>query len=178
MSIFNRVILCYYISMAWDLSNYEQVEDRIDKFYKSHSNGRILTEIIDFKEDYVIFKANVYVDNTLVSTGYAHEKSNSSPVNKTSYVENCETSAIGRALANFNYAKKGARPSREEMQKVLNTTTPKAVVSITSTATLPITQTYNCVVCNKVVPEKTVSWSKSYYNKVLCFDCQKKETKL
>jgi NADH/NAD ratio-sensing transcriptional regulator Rex len=63
-----------------------------------------------------VVKAYVYLGDTLVSTGLAYEKNGEGYVNKTSHLENCETSAIGRALANFNYAG-SKRPSREEMQK-------------------------------------------------------------
>ena len=56
-------------------------------------------------------------DAAPAATGYAHESVTSRGVNLTSALENCETSAIGRALANLGYAPKGKRPSREEMAK-------------------------------------------------------------
>ena len=90
--------------MAWDLSNYEAVEDRIDRFYKEHQDGRILTEIHTLTTEKVMFKAYIYLSDVLVATGFAYEKDGSSLVNKTSHIENAETSAIGRALANYNYA--------------------------------------------------------------------------
>jgi hypothetical protein len=100
------------------LDNYETVEHRIDKFYNKHPEGRILTEIVTLDEKHAVVKAFVYLGDILVATGYATETLGTSPVNKTSFLENCESSAIGRALANYNFAKKGARPSREEMEKV------------------------------------------------------------
>lgn len=100
------------------LENYETVEMRIDKFYQKHPDGRIHTDIHHFDSTMAVVKAYVYVEDVVVATGYAMETAGSSQVNKTSYLENCESSAIGRALANYNFAKHGARPSREEMQKV------------------------------------------------------------
>lgn len=105
----------------FDLSSYEPVENRIRSFYEKFEKGRIITELITYSEQHFIVKALVYRDSSDLhpaTTGYAEEKVGSSPVNRNSALENCETSAIGRALANLNFAPKGARPSREEMQKV------------------------------------------------------------
>jgi hypothetical protein len=66
-------------------------------------------------------KAELWLGTTLVSTGWAEEIVGNSPVNKTSALENCETSAVGRALANFGFQGKNpsaTRPSRNEMEKV------------------------------------------------------------
>jgi hypothetical protein len=68
-----------------------------------------------------IVKASVFrteVDAQAWTTGYAEETVSTRGVNSTSALENCETSAIGRALANAGYVTKGKRPSREEMSKV------------------------------------------------------------
>ena len=105
----------------FDLENYETVEDRLVKFWKDHPEGRVLTEIIFQDERRFIVKAEVYFDRddmTPVAHGHAEEIVGASPVNRTSALENCETSAIGRALANCNYAAQGKRPSRQEMEKV------------------------------------------------------------
>ena len=110
--------------MAFDLSNYETVEDRLIRFWADHPNGRIATSLIAQDGDQVIFRAEVffeYIDTLPKATGYAEEIRGSSPVNKTAHVENCETSSIGRALANAGYATHGKRPSREEMSKASRT---------------------------------------------------------
>jgi len=106
--------------MGFNLDNYETVEDRLVRFWADHPNGRIWTQLVTQAGDAVMFRAEVYFDagdNHPKATGFAEEVRGSSPVNKTAHVENCETSAIGRALANCGYATHGKRPSREEMTK-------------------------------------------------------------
>lgn len=107
--------------MAFDLSNYETVEDRLARFWADHPAGRVHTELVIQDGDQVIFKAAVYFDAgdpIPRATGYAEEQRGSSQVNRTSFLENCETSALGRALANCGYATHGKRASRSEMTKV------------------------------------------------------------
>jgi hypothetical protein len=108
--------------MRFNLDNYETVESRLAKFWEAYPNGRIATSVHHYDENKVVFRAEVYKESTdvhPVATGYAEEIRDASPVNRTSHVENAETSAIGRALANFVFQSKTApRPSREEMQKV------------------------------------------------------------
>ena len=106
--------------MGFDLSNYEPVEKRIDRFYGEFKNGRIVTELVAHSDQMFIVKAFAYrdaADERPASTGFAEERVGSYPVNRQSALENCETSAIGRCLANLNFAPKGARPSLEEMTK-------------------------------------------------------------
>jgi hypothetical protein len=102
----------------FNLDDYETVESRIKRFYSDHPDGAIHADLISDPSDLkvVVVKAYVYVGDRLVGTGLAFEKAGEGYVNKTSHLENCETSAIGRALANFNYSG-DKRPSREEMQK-------------------------------------------------------------
>ena len=106
----------------FNLADYETVEVRLEKFIKDYPNFRIATELESFQSNRYIVKAYLYKDiNDEVSwaTGYAEETISERGVNSTSALENCETSAIGRALANAGYAAKGKRPSREEMSKVV-----------------------------------------------------------
>jgi hypothetical protein len=107
--------------MAFNLDNYETVEVRLEKFISDWPDFRIDTELESFANDRFIVKAYIYrtfADGVAFATGYAEEKISDRGVNSTSALENCETSAIGRALANAGYAAKGKRPSREEMGKV------------------------------------------------------------
>ena len=112
----------------FNFEDYETVEERLIKFWKEHPDGRISTEIVEHTLQRFIVKASIYrteVDAHPWTTGFAEETVSTRGVNSTSALENCETSAIGRALANANYAAKGKRPSRQEMAKV-NQAQPKA----------------------------------------------------
>ena len=103
------------------LDDYEPVEARLAKFIADFPDFRISTELESMAENRFIVKAYIYrtfADSVAFATGYAEEKVSDRGVNSTSALENCETSAIGRALANAGYATKGKRPSREEMAKV------------------------------------------------------------
>lgn len=113
----------------FNLDDYETVESRIKKFYEQNPDGRIITEwiaeydpIAESKRTWVM-KAYVYLTvgdqaNKLPkSTGYAVEVDGTGGANNGSALENAETSAIGRALANMNLSG-NKRASREEMMKV------------------------------------------------------------
>lgn len=118
----------------FDLSQYETVEDRLVKFWNDNPAGRINTDLIAYGDKQFIVRAEVFfdaADQHPKATGYAEEIIGSTPVNKTSALENCETSAIGRALANCGYATQGKRPSREEMDKVQRGATVKPPVTLT-----------------------------------------------
>ena len=105
----------------FDLDSYETVESRLSRFWKDHPQGRVLTDLVFHDERRFIVKAEIFFDRddiSPVSSGYAEEIVGASPVNRVSALENGETSAIGRSLANCGYASQGKRPSREEMEKV------------------------------------------------------------
>jgi hypothetical protein len=106
----------------FNLADYETVEVRLEKFIKDYPDFRIATELEVCDRDRYVVKAYLYkvaTESVAWTTGYAEEKVTDRGVNSTSALENCETSAIGRALANAGYAAKGKRPSREEMSKVV-----------------------------------------------------------
>jgi len=105
----------------FNLEDYETVEERLIKYWKDHPDGQIQTEIMESTASRFIVKASIFrteADPRPWTTGLAEETVQGRGVNATSALENCETSAIGRALANAGYATKGKRASREEMGKV------------------------------------------------------------
>jgi hypothetical protein len=109
---------------VFKLENYETVDERLEKFWKAYPDGRIATEIELITDDRCIVKAYVYktfLDGVAFATGIAEERSTDRGVNSTSFVENCESSAIGRALHTGGISKHSdgkPRPSRSEMEKV------------------------------------------------------------
>ena len=94
---------------------YIMVNERIKEFRKQHPNGQILTQIMANADGQVMFQAKVMVEGVLVATGHAYEKEASSFINKTSYIENCETSAIGRALGVYGIGIDASIASAEEV---------------------------------------------------------------
>lgn len=111
----------------FNLNDYETVEERIKRFYAAHEGGRITTEWENNFETGAprtwVVKASIYLtdgdqaNNLPKATGYAVEVDGTGGANNGSALENAETSAIGRALANMNLSG-NKRASREEMQKV------------------------------------------------------------
>ena len=117
---------------GFNLADYETVEERIRRFYKDNKTGRIITDNITTLQDRQVgtwvVKASVYLDDQTdkpKATGLAFEVDGQGMANKTSALENAETSAIGRALANAGYSG-NKRTSRQEMEKVARGATPKA----------------------------------------------------
>lgn len=102
------------------LSNYEEVKDRLPRFWKAVDRGRITTEILNHSDDFsrVVIKASLWDGDSLLATGIAMDwKDKDRNANRTNWVEVAETSAIGRAIANSRFQDpKAARPSREEME--------------------------------------------------------------
>ena len=147
----------------FNLADYETVEVRLEKFIKDYPDFRIATELESFQSNRYIVKAYLYKDikdEVSWSTGYAEETISERGVNSTSALENCETSAIGRALANAGYAAKGKRPSREEMSNVVAAKPVKpAVQDVVPDSqdywTTPVGQ-YNKVVDAPVTLEKAM----------------------
>jgi hypothetical protein len=114
----------------FNLSEYETVDSRIHQFYGQFKEGRIVTEmeLIDMEKGHVIFKAYIYKDavRTMAdATGYADGFRKDRGVDAQFWINNAETSSIGRALANLGLSAKGKRPSAEEMAQVNSVKTKK-----------------------------------------------------
>ena len=109
-----------------NLKEYEPVENRIRAFWQKYPEGRLITDLqrverADGRVEWIC-KSEAYTnqsDSRPQATGFATEIEGSSFINRSNASENCETSSIGRCLANLGFATKGKRPSREEMQKTL-----------------------------------------------------------
>lgn len=113
----------------FNLNEYQTVQERVEIFRQLHPAGRIVNEIVLINEKEVVMKSSVYLDVNdahPVAVDFAQETVGTKGVNSTSWVENCATSAAGRALALLGggMSPKGKKPSREEMAKV-EQNTPK-----------------------------------------------------
>jgi len=103
-----------------NFSDYALVADRITLFYQRFPTGRILTQLHSRTEAEITFRALVYReadDRRPAATGWASERRGEGEINRVACLENTETSAIGRALANLGFTASTRRPSREEMEK-------------------------------------------------------------
>ena len=108
---------------------YAEVNQRIKAFRMCYPEGTIKTEIVSIDNGVCIMKADIIiplfddagllVDKWLLGTGTAYEKENSTFINKTSYIENCETSAVGRALAMCGFGIDTSIASKEEVENAI-----------------------------------------------------------
>ena len=106
--------------MGFNLDDYEPVASRLDRFLKAHPDARVITDLVHYLADVAVFKCELWLNDEIIATGWAEEIRGQGNVNKTSHLENCETGAVGRALANAGLSGSDftKRPSREEMGKV------------------------------------------------------------
>ena len=120
----------------FNLDSYEPVAVRHSRWLEQHPKGRTITHMVSTPgADICVIRAELWLEDVCIATGYAEEVRGAGNVNRTSHVENCETSAVGRALANAGMAGTDVnkRPSREEMSKVQNTA-PKMRITQASSA--------------------------------------------
>ena len=100
--------------------NYVEVNERL-KYFREHFKGySLLTDIVELSEERVVIKAKIISEEGVeVANGLAYELAGSSFINKTSYIENCETSAWGRALANFGIGLDNSVASADEVSQAI-----------------------------------------------------------
>lgn len=151
---------------------YAEVNQRIKVFRMLFPEGFIRTEILALDNGVVTMKAEVGYDDKVLGTGTAQEKESSSFINKTSYIENCETSAVGRALGMMGIGIDTSVASYEEVENaILNQNTEK------------------CEECGNVIQNgkrtdgsvwsasDIAAYTKRKFGKKLCTECAKKESK-
>lgn len=98
---------------------YAEVPQRISAFRKLFPEGTIETEMLACADGVCVFKAIARNGENILGTGHAYEKEGSTFINKTSYIENCETSAVGRALGNIGIGSETSVASAEEVQNAI-----------------------------------------------------------
>ena len=152
--------------MAFNLDDYEPVASRLDRFLKAHPDARVITDLVHYLSDIAVFKAELWLDGEIIATGWAEEIRGQGNVNKTSHLENCETGAVGRALANAGLSGSDftKRPSREEMGKVKRMT-ESGNGTITEPSNLASDKQLNMIraVCKsmgRTVPSGIQGWTK------------------
>jgi hypothetical protein len=152
--------------VAFNLDDYEPVASRLDRFLKAHPDARVITDLVHYLSDIAVFKAELWLDGEIIATGWAEEIRGQGNVNKTSHLENCETGAVGRALANAGLSGSDftKRPSREEMGKVQRMT-ESGNGTITEPSNLASDKQLNMIraVCKsmgRTVPAGIQGWTK------------------
>jgi hypothetical protein len=101
---------------------YATVAERIELFYARYPEGRINTDLVGRADGEITFKAHIYrsgAETLAAATGWASEREGDGDINTVACLENTETSAVGRALANLGFTASSKRPSREEMEKAV-----------------------------------------------------------
>ena len=152
--------------MAFNLDDYEPVASRLDRFLKAHPDARVITDLVHYLADVAVFKCELWLEGEIIATGWAEEIRGQGNVNKTSHLENCETGAVGRALANAGLSGSDftKRPSREEMGKVQRMT-ESGNGTITEPSNLASDKQLNMIraVCKsmgRTVPSGIQGWTK------------------
>ena len=123
MSTFEDIVRAGAAIKTTDIKGreYAQVPERVKAFRMVHPEGRILTEIVSFEGKRIVMRATAMTaDGRILATGTAFEDQDSSFINKTSFVENCETSAVGRALGLCGFGIDVAIASAEEVQTAID----------------------------------------------------------
>lgn len=145
--------------------DYAEVNQRIKAFRMIYPDGFIKTEIAKYEDELIIMRATVgFYDNNMlpiiIGTGTAYEIKGSTRINSTSFIENCETSAVGRALGMAGFGIDTAIASAEELNNALEAQ---------NDLNIP------CQMCGKTVTPKEHDWSLRHFGgRILCRSCQQK----
>lgn len=145
---------------------YVMVNERLKEFRNRYPLYSLVSEVVMLDDNGCVVKAVISDENgRVIATGLAQEDRTSSMINKTSYVENCETSAWGRALGNLGIGIDVSIASAEEMNIAIK---KQEIIQNLD---------LKCSECGAEITEKVAKYSKAQYGKELCFDCQKSQIK-
>ena len=164
---------------------YAEVNQRVKAFRTLYPEGFITTEILCREGGLCIIKATVghYADgkSVILATGTAYEKEGSSQINRTSYIENCETSAVGRALGMAGFGIDTSIASADEMNNALlqqNTSDVQKTVQSAPHVQKPVqaeqTAPYDILQESAADSELRLKWLEKYGEKALDASCKKK----
>lgn len=116
---------------------YVEVNQRVTAFRMVYPTGSITSEILSLEDGVCVIKATCADENgSILGTGHAYEKENSSFINKTSYIENCETSAVGRALGMAGFGIDTSICSAEELENALLNQEANETISVTQASVM------------------------------------------
>lgn len=164
---------------------YAEVNQRVKAFRTLYPEGFITTEILCREGGLCIIKATVghYADgkSVILATGTAYEKEGSSQINRTSYIENCETSAVGRALGMAGFGIDTSIASADEMNNALlqqNTNDVQKPVQTAPHVQKPVqaeqAAPYDILQETAADSELRLKWLEKYGEKALDASCKKK----
>lgn len=157
---------------------YAEVTSKINAFRKLFPDGFITTNVISYENGMIIMGASVGYYNEdgsmhVLGTGTAYEKEGTSQINRHSFVENCETSAVGRALSFCNIGNDISIATAEEVANAIlqqNTQTPNTAPQAANTA--PSKKGYKCAVCGGLEYDVDLAKaSKEKWGKIVCRKC-------
>ena len=164
---------------------YAEVNQRVKAFRTLYPEGFITTEILCREGGLCIIKATVghYADgkSVILATGTAYEKEGSSQINRTSYIENCETSAVGRALGMAGFGIDTSIASADEMNNALlqqNTSDVQKPVQAAPHVQKPVqaeqAAPYDILQETTADSELRLKWLEKYGEKALDASCKKR----
>lgn len=160
---------------------YVEVNERIKEFRNNpkYEGFTLESEIISLENGVCTIKGIIKNANgVIVATGLAQEKESSSFINKTSFVENCETSAWGRALGNLGIGIDTAIASAEEVINAINNQKDEKPVAKSESKKSDNEEPLTCSICGKEITKRVNDFSKETYGQPMCMECQKNSKKI
>ena len=147
--------------------DYVLINERIRYFRETYEDGQILTEILSNENGVCLFKATVTINGKVVSTGHAQEKEGSTFINKTSYIENAETSAIGRALGIAGIGIDTSIATYEEVKNAINNQNNDDEKSKLEIKNIPLLSKQQSEIITKNKDNEIVKGALEYYKKTI-----------